>query len=54
MLAATFGFNPRERSAGLYILEPPSPKAPATHPPPKPINRSLVKLLPSKINSPFL
>ena len=46
VLAATFGLTPSARSDGLQIEAPPSPSAPATQPPPNPMQINLTKLLP--------
>jgi hypothetical protein len=50
--AATLGVTPRESKAGLYMEPPPSPKAPATQPPPNPMIKSKNRFRPSNITSP--
>jgi|APSaa5957512535_1039671.scaffolds.fasta_scaffold55326_2 hypothetical protein len=47
----TFGGTPRLINSGLKITPPPSPRAPATHPPPKPRPRTILSVWPSKMRS---
>ena len=47
----TFGGTPIAKSSGLKITPPPSPSAPATHPPQKPRVRMFLRTLPSKTKS---
>mmetsp|Transcript_12568 Transcript_12568/g.17342 ORF Transcript_12568/g.17342 Transcript_12568/m.17342 type:complete len:204 (+) Transcript_12568:313-924(+) len=47
----TTGGTPRARSAGLKIAPPPRPRAPATQPPIKPINKTLTRVLPFILTS---
>lgn len=47
----TLGGTPRLINSGLKITPPPRPSAPATHPPPNPRARTILKVLPSNIKS---
>lgn len=47
----TFGGTPIASRRGLKMTPPPSPSAPATHPPPKPRHRTFLRTLPLNIKS---
>jgi len=47
----TFGGTPIESKRGLKMTPPPRPRAPATHPPKNPKQRTFLRILPSKTRS---
>lgn len=47
----TFGGTPIANKSGLKITPPPSPRAPATHPPANPRVRTFLSVLPSNTRS---
>ena len=47
----TLGGTPMLNKRGLKMTPPPRPRAPATHPPPNPRNKTFLSTLPSKTRS---